>query len=447
MGLGLFGGGAAAARFLAEKGAKVTVTDLKSAESLAPSIEKLKDLDIAFHLGGHVESDFSEADMILVSPAIPKNSKYLQIAFDRGVPLETEMNLFFKLCRGVIVGITGSNGKTTTTALLHDMIKRRFQDALLGGNLGKSLLSEAEKIKPCQIVVLELSSFQLEDLGQIKRGPEHGILTNITPNHLDRHGTMEQYADAKKNVFRFQSENGITVLNADNEISAKCSDETPGRVLYFSRKTRLDEGAYLDGDKLVIAGKGEICRRGKVILPGDFNIENILAAAATADALGVGIKEIRQSAITFKGVAHRLEFLGIFSGVRCYNDSIATNPESTIGAIRAIKGRKVLMLGGSDKNLDFSGLAAAIKEAGTEAAAVTMGATGPKIAAALRSVGLEPAAEVKTLAEAVEAAFEIARDGDAILLSPASASFDQFENFEHRGNAFRYLVKKYEKGL
>ncbi len=452
MGLGLFGGGVAAARFLAEHGAKVTVTDLKSEKSLAPAMEKLADLALTFHLGGHVEEDFTGADMILVSPAVPKTSRFLKLAADAGVPFETEMNLFFKLCRGTIIGVTGSNGKSTVAAFLHDIIIRKHPDALLGGNIGKSLLLEAENVSPGRLVVLELSSFQLEDLGRIRQSPAHAVVTNITSNHLDRHGTFKAYLDAKKNIFRFRQGGGVTILNADDEECAACAGkvpegplggEVPGRVVWFSRKRPVEKGAFLRDGKLVLADGGEICARSDVLLPGDFNIENVLAAAAMAKALGMEKEHIRETAASFPGVPHRLEFLGTFGGVRVYNDSIATNPESTIGAIRTVEGPKVLLAGGSDKDLDFSALAREVKGLGVKV--VTLGATGPKIASALRSAGADVSAEVDTLAEAVRTGFEIAGPGWALLLSPASASFDQFENFEHRGRAFRELVKRYEK--
>lgn len=440
MGLGLFGGGAAAARYMAREGARVVVTDLRDEKTLARSVDALDGLDIEFHLGGHEEKDFTLCDLLVVSPAVPKESRFLKIAQKAGIPFETETNLFFKLCRGDIIGVTGSNGKTTTAALLYEIMKRSNPRAMLGGNIGRSLLEEAKKIKPKTPVVMELSSFQLEDLSFINQSPKHALLTNVTPNHLDRHGTFDAYVRAKSQVFLDQDEKGITVLNADDPTSADLMHEVKGRLRFFSRKRRVRKGAYLSGRDIVVTGRGTVASRDDVRLPGDFNLENVLAAAAMASALSVEVDDFCSAVRDFHGVAHRLELVGTFDGIRVYNDSIATNPESVIAALAAVDGPKVLLAGGSDKDLDFSALGEAVVKRGVRV--VTLGATGPKIAVAVRRAGGEPAAEVDTLAEAVTAGLDLAAEGDALLLSPASASFDQFDNFEHRGEFFKAEVAR-----
>ncbi len=446
MGLGLFGGGAAITRFLARHGARVAVTDLKDEEKLSASVEKLHDVEVRFVLGRHIESDFTDTDLLIVNPAVPRNSPYLQLAREHGVTFETETNLFFKLCPAPIIGVTGSNGKTTTTTLLGEMLRDLGVRVYVGGNIGVPLIEHVEEMTEDDLVVLELSSFQLEDLRAIERSPHVAVVTNISPNHLDRHGTMENYIAAKRAIVDFQRDGDIFVANARDEHLASWACTSSARVLRFSSQDRVHDGTYLDGSALrfeMDGDSGEICDRGEILLPGIFNVENYLAASAAALALGVRTETIRRIARTFRGVAHRLELFLEENGVRYYNDSIATTPESTIAALDALEGPIVLIAGGYDKKAPLYQLAR--KVIARCKAVVLIGVTGPQIAAELR--GCENAGALQVCEEgtdfeaAVGRAISLAEPGGCVLLSPATASYDMFANFEERGDTFKDLVR------
>ena len=346
MGLGLSGGGTGVARFLAHQGAKVTVTDLKPEKDLREPMAELAGLPIDFHLGGHRDEDFTGADLVVVNPAIPDSSREVAIAAASGVPLETEMNLFFKRCPALrIAAVTGSNGKTTTTAILGELLSRGPSTVHVGGNIGRSLLETP--IAPDDVVVLELSSFQLENLDALRRSPTVSVVMNLTPNHLDRHGTMAAYAAAKHVIVKHQRADDTKVLNADDPLVAALA--SPSRTRWFSMKRQAD--AYAHDDVIEMAG-GSIDVSGRRI-PGWFNLQNMAAATLAAAAVWPGALGMAQEVLTgFKGVEHRLELVGEVAGVTYYNDSIATNPESTLAALDTLRGGIVLLLGGRDKNLE-----------------------------------------------------------------------------------------------
>lgn len=443
MGLGLFGGGVGVIKYLASHGARVTVTDAKSAEQLRESIRQLDGFDIAWHLGRHDVSDFEKADLVVVNPAVPDDSPYVASAVRRGVPLETEMNLFFKLCKGVIIGITGSNGKTTTTALIGEILKSWGKSAVIGGNIGRSLLEEADDIPADSWVVLELSSFQLDNLASLGRSPHISAITNITPNHLDRHGTMEKYIEAKRAIIRFQKSNDIAVLNADDAVVSAMGSATAARKIFLTiRGAEVDGISYADGILRYDAVKIDISGRK---LLGWFNVQNMASAAAATLAVDEADQEgWRRSCETvfnsFKGVEHRLEFVGEYDGVRYYNDSIATNPESTIAALDALGGPFILIAGGYDKNLPFDALGREI--ARRVKRTILIGQTAGKIADAIeREKGGGEVTRAGSLKEAVAAAKGAAVRGDIVLLSPACASYDMFRNFAERGNLFKEAVR------
>lgn len=441
MGLGLFGGGVGVTRFLVRSGAKVTVTDLKGEVDLRESVSQLSSLPVEFHLGGHREEDFTGSDWVVVNPGVPESSPYLKMA--RG--LETEMNLFFKLCRARnVVGVTGSNGKTTTTCLIGEILKKGLPRTHVGGNLGGSLLERLDEIGPDDTVVLELSSFQLENLGALRRSPNVAVVMNLTPNHLDRHGTMENYAAAKRQIVAHQKEGEWKVLNWDDSVVRGFSRAAPSKNMYFSIRERVMRGARGDGNTIYLYLTGskytlDVSRRK---LPGWFNLQNMAAAAAASFvASGSRWEEWRDSAEevfnTFPGVEHRLEFVCEKRGVKYYNDSIATNPESTIAALDVLPGPIALIAGGYDKKLPFEGLADRV--AGRVRRLFLVGETGPKIAALVRGRGPE-VVESRSFDEAVRAAAEGAREGDTVLLSPACASFGLFRNFAERGRRFKEIV-------
>ncbi len=445
MGLGLFGGGVAVTRFLARHGARVTVTDLKGESKLAVSLEKLRGVDVRFVLGRHVDSDFTDADLVIVNPAVPRDSPYLELAREHGVPFETETNLFFKLCPAPIIGVTGSNGKTTTTTLIGEMLRGPGLRVYVGGNIGAPLIERVEEMTAEDIVVLELSSFQLEDLRAIERSPHISVVTNISPNHLDRHKTMENYIAAKRAIVDYQRDGDIFVVNARDDRLASWAEAARARVLRFSSQGRVHKGTYLDGSTLrfrIGYDKGKICDRDDILLPGIFNVENFLAASAAALALGVRTETIRRVARTFRGVTHRLELFHEEGGVRYYNDSIATTPESTIAALDALEGPIILIAGGYDKKVPLSALARKIADRCK--AVVLVGTIGPQIAAELRRCGNADALQVfeegTDFETAVRRATSLAEPGGCMLLSPATASYDMFANFEERGDTFKRLV-------
>ncbi|MBI2933810.1 MAG: UDP-N-acetylmuramoyl-L-alanine--D-glutamate ligase, partial [Planctomycetes bacterium] len=379
MGLGLFGGGVGVTRFLVKAGARVTVTDMKTPHDLRESVAALEGLPIELHLAGHREADFRDADFVVTSPAVPADSPWLGIARAR----ETEMNLFFKLCPARrIVGVTGSNGKTTTTALIGEILRRGPRRSWVGGNIGGSLLEDLEKIGPDDGVVLELSSFQLESLDALRRSPNVSVVTNITPNHLDRHGTMEKYVAAKRAIVAHQGEGDLRVLNADDAIVR--AFEGAGTA-WFSLKGRVD-GAWVEGERIHVGDETlDVSRRR---LPGWFNLQNMAAAAAATARAFPGWREAAEGALVeFKGVEHRLEFVGEVGGVKYFNDSIATNPESTLAALDTLAGPIVIILGGYDKRLPFEALGRRVRERCR--AAVLVGATAGAIEAAIGTGGCE----------------------------------------------------------
>jgi len=450
MGLGLFGDGQGAARYLATRGAQVTATDLRPAEKLAPALERLADLPITYHLGGHCQEDFTRCALVVASPAVPRGNVYLQAAERAGVPITSPMNMFLSLCPAPVAAVTGSNGKSTTTALMAAIVRALGVRTWLGGNIGICLLSDLERMSREDAVVLELSSFQLEDAAVLKWSPHVAVLTNVTPNHLDRHGTMEAYADAKRNIVRYQTAEDFAVLNAHCDEACRWAREgLPGRVRWFDAEAPagcLPEGVSLISGRLIRRDGPRhevLCTREDIPLLGMHNVENVMAAAAGAGCLGAGFEEVRAALASFVGLEHRLELIGEFRGMRFYNDSDSTTPASAIAAVRSFSGPVTLIAGGYDKKLDVSPMA---REAALGAEAlITMGQAGPLIAQKAREenalIGRSLLVrEVSTLSQAVDAAAELSMPGTTVLFSPGCASYDMFENCNHRGEAFKHLV-------
>ncbi len=454
MGLGLAGGGTAVARWLVREGASVLVTDLRGEADLRESVDALAGFPVAFRLGGHRESDFREADLVVRSPAVPSDHPLLRIARDAGIPIDTEMNLFWKRCRAPILGITGSNGKTTTTALCGEILKhvapalgaagRPVPRVWVGGNIGLPLVEVADEIDSGDLVVLELSSFQLEDLACLRRSPHVAVVMNLTPNHLDRHGTLEAYAEAKRQILRDQEAGDVAVLNADDLRVRDWAAACRSRVRLFTLGAPEPGQFGREGEVLVAELAGRAVRIGVAgrRLPGLFNLQNMVAAAAAtwdyagSRAPGAWAEAAANVFRAFPGVEHRLECVLEARGARYYNDSIATNPESTLAALEALPGPFVLIAGGYDKKLPFDALGRAVAEKVRDL--VLMGKTADAIEAAVRTAGgATRIRRVATLAEAVAAAVGLAQDGDYVLLSPACASFDQFRNFAERGRLFK----------
>ena len=446
MGLGLFGGGVGATRFAVGLGARVTVTDLRPEEQLAESLEALRGLPVRYVLGRHEEADFREADLVIVNPAVPLVSPFLEIARQAGVPLTTELLLFVERCAGRIVAVSGSNGKTTTTSLIGAILAAHDPRTVVGGNLGRSLLAEAASIEEGAPVVLEVSSFQLEWLGPARWAPEIGVLTNLSPNHLDRHGTFDAYVAAKRELLAHQPPTGAAVLNAADERLCEMAKSLPGRTFWFDSRGTCRPGAWVEDGEIILALERKpqpVMRARDIPLVGMHNRENVLAAVVAAGVWGVTSEVIADAVQAFKPVEHRLEFVREVGGVRYYNDSIATTPESAICALRSFEpGQLLLIAGGYDKKIPFDALGPEI--AARAGGLIVLGATAEKIACAAESAGFpaERIHRVGTLAEAVALTAKIARPGQAVSLSPACASYDQFRNFQERGLLFKSLVMK-----
>ena len=419
-GLGRFGGGIAVARWLVEQGATVLVTDQAPAEKLADSVAKLDGLPIEFRLGDQRESDFTGADLVVASPAIPPTNPLLAAARAAGVAVTTEIKLFVERCPATIVGVTGTKGKSTTTAMLGEILKRQFT-AHVGGNIGRSLLPDLDRIDATHVVVLELSSFMLEYLGAMRWSPHIAVVTYVSADHLEWHGSAEAYVDAKRNLVRFQRPDDFLVVCEENPAA-----------LAFAAHSRAKAVPY------GVAGRKPF----ELLVPGRHNQLNAQGAYAAAALLGVDNDSAGAALREFRGLPHRLELVHESSaGVRFYNDSIATIPEAAVLALESFPPRRVIhIVGGYDTGLPLTPLANAL--VGRAKAALCVGATGKKLVEMIGQSGLTGAADVYDcgdLATAMKLAKSIATKGDVVLLSTGCASYDQFTNFEERGETFAML--------
>jgi len=439
--VGLARTGMATALFSAGYGAKVTATDEKPETQLAEAAAKLRAAGIAVQLGGHRPEIFAEQDLIVVSPGVPAKLPQLDEARARGIPVWSEIELAWRLLRGKLIAVTGSNGKTTTTSLVTHILKTANIPTLVGGNIGVPLVALVESSMDTTVTVAEISSFQLETIEAFR--PEIGVLLNLTPDHLDRHASFEEYARAKMRMFENQLERDAAVLNADDpEITRRMPSR--GHIYWFSRQKRVAEGAFLRDDQIFFRLEGTevaLARRGDIQLRGEHNVENVLAGCAAAYLAGADPTAIANGVKTFQGVEHRLEFVAEVGGVNFYNDSKATNVDATVKAIEAFPGPLIVILGGKDKGSPYAPLREPLRQRAR--LALVIGAAAEKIASELGdAVAVEHAG---TMDRAVRIALERAKPGDTVLLAPACSSFDQFENFEHRGRVFKELVAKPEK--
>src|SRR5579863_3919236 len=431
--VGLARTGVATALFCAERGARVTATESRTERQVVESAAKLRAAGVTLELGGHQDKTFIEQDLIVPSPGVPADFSQLVAARKAGVKIWSEIELAYQFFNGSLVGITGSNGKTTTTALIEHILRGAGLPTLLAGNIGTPLISVVDRTKKNTVTVVELSSFQLELIDTFR--PNVGLFLNLTPDHLDRHRTLEAYGDAKARIFENQTGDDAAILNADDGASAAYAPSKP-QVYWFSRKQRVAQGAYLRGEEVILRIDGEdytVLRRGEIPLAGAHNLENVLAATIATKLAGAALPAIAAGVRSFAGVEHRLEFVADINGVRYYNDSKATNVDATLKALDAFPGRILIILGGKDKGSDYTVLQQPLREKAT--LALLIGAASEKIEQQLaRSVPVERAG---TLERAVEIASHSARPGDVVLLAPACASFDQFENFEQRGRIFK----------
>lgn len=447
LGLGLFSGGVASARYFSEQGAAVTVTDTKTADELRPSIDALADRPIRYVLGEHRDEDITGADLIVVSPAVPPDNGCIHLAQEHSIPLTTEMNLVFEHCPAPIIGITGSNGKTTTTSLIGTLLKAHDDRTLVGGNIGRSVLNDLADTSSDTRVVLELSSFQLQRLAWIARSPHIAVVTNLSPNHLDWHGDYEAYKTAKQHILRYQHKEDIAVLNADDEAVSEWAGLCAGRVFMFSVERPVEAGCFVQGGYVLFrdeTGDRRICPVDTLRLPGRHNLANALAAITVACLCDLPPSLIEDAVAAFNGVPHRLEWVGEINTVACYNDSACTTPDSTIIALKAFDTPVVLIAGGSDKGAAYDAMAEEIIR--RTRAVVLIGDTADAIEAAVRARSGSPPtiARAASMPEAVARSTALTRPGDVIVLSPGCASFGLFNNFEDRGAQFKAAVEAFK---
>ncbi|MFA5878037.1 MAG: UDP-N-acetylmuramoyl-L-alanine--D-glutamate ligase [Candidatus Staskawiczbacteria bacterium] len=434
MGLGLHGGGLGAARFFCAQGAKVLITDLKTKDQLQESLKKIKGFDIEFRLGGHDVADFIKTDLVIKNPAVPAGSPYLKIARENNVEVDTDMNLFFKLCNVPIIGVTGTKGKSTVATLAYEMIKTKYRDSILAGNIGVSPLEILSKISSDSKVVLELSSFGLDDL---TKSPNVAVVTNIYPDHLDRYASMEEYIESKKLIFKYQTKNDILILNYDDEQVRRFGDIAPSTTYFFSRDKKVN-GCYCQG-KSIFFNNEFVCNIEDLNIQGEHNVSNILCSILVAKLLDVPNKKIEKVIRSFKGVPHRQELIATKKGVKYINDTAATMPEAVIQALRTF-GRVILIAGGQNKGLDYNELVGEIK-GHVKTLILLPGTASEKIKNGLSGTGLK-IVEVSTMEEAVMKGSKLAVKNDVVLLSPGAASFNLFQNEFDRGEQFVKYVKK-----
>jgi UDP-N-acetylmuramoylalanine--D-glutamate ligase len=482
--VGLAREGEALTHYLLQQACHVVATDLRSPASFGDRLTPLADAGAELVLGGHPPSLLDGCELVFVSPGVPFDSALLDEARARGIPLSTESRLFCQMCPAPIAATTGSSGKTTTTSLLGEMLKadRRATsggdaDVWVGGNIGQPLIGKLDQIQASDQVIMELSSFQLEyfhpSANAHVRGadarwlpllcgwsPAVGAILNITPNHLDRHGSMEAYAHAKQAIVAYRRPWDIAVLGHDNPVTRAVGERLRGDVRWFSRCSMMERGACLSGQAgqttvmlrrmspTTRRQEESVCRVRDIQLRGEHNIENILAACAIADALGVSVEAMHHVCTTFTGVSHRLEWVGDVDGVHYYNDSIATTPERTVAALRSFAEPIVLLLGGRDKHLPWEQAAQMVltrtrhvvlfgEASGLIAGALTAASTRDK---GVQDGRRPPIHRCVTLDDAVAVAACVASPGDVVLLSPGCTSFDSFTDFAERGERFRQLV-------
>ncbi|MEE8348546.1 MAG: UDP-N-acetylmuramoyl-L-alanine--D-glutamate ligase [Acidobacteriota bacterium] len=438
--VGLARSGLAAANFLLGCGAQVTITDRKRREQLKDSMAQLEQ-PVQFSLGGHRLEDFLQADFIVLSPGVPSDLPELLDASRRGVPIYSEIELAYRFLKGRVIGVTGSNGKTTTTTLIGKLLATAGLECVVAGNIGTPLIQclgpPATAASSSTTYVVELSSFQLENIEKFKC--DVALMLNVSPGHQDRYPDFKDYLKAKERIFLNQSEEHCAVLNADDPHTLKMAADRRASAFLFSRKQTLEQGVFLDQQRIQIAWKGErhdLMPVGAVRLRGGHNLENILAATAAGFLSGVDQEAMAETFSTFEGVEHRLERVRAVGGITFYNDSKATNAESTLQALKAFDEALIVIMGGLDKGSDFSILVPLMKEKVKQL--ILLGVAGDMIEGILgKSVSTIRAQD---LPQAVELAHQEAAPGDVIVLSPGCASFDMFEDFEHRGQVFKEAV-------
>ena len=434
--VGLGKSGVASALFLNARGAHVTVSDTKTEDQLREEIPVLLEHGIAVETGGHGDRTFRGQNLIVVSPGVPVDAAPLVQARAQGETVIGEVELAAQFLSGPIVAVTGSNGKTTTTTLAGEIIVAGGFQTAVGGNIGTPAVSLIERVTSETVVVLEISSFQLETIQTFR--PKVAVVLNVTPDHLDRHRTFETYANAKARIFENQTAADFSVLNADDPTCVKMIKKTQAQVFWFSRNREVSRGAYVNDGRILFRdakGQHQVMLVSEIPLKGSHNLENVLAGVCIGMLMGCQAEQIRSAVRAFKAVEHRLEYVATVRGVQYFNDSKATNVDATIKALESFPANVHLILGGKDKGSDYSVLNELIRQRVKRV--YTIGAAAAKIESQIAEADIVHA---DTLETAVKRAAASATNGDIVLLAPACASFDQFNNYEHRGRVFKEIV-------
>ena len=437
--------GISAAETLLAAGARVTLADGKE-------LEKLKQTDgltgltgrATLALGRQDEALLDTMDLLIISPGISIHHALPQVALRRKIPVWGEVELAGRLCQAPIVAVTGTNGKTTTTTLLGEMMKTRYDEVVIGGNIGVGLAQAVGRVGADGYVVAEISSFQLEAAGTFH--PHIAVMLNLTPDHLDRHGSLDGYATVKEQIFANQTAQDYLVLNHDDVRVRDMAQRCRSRAFFFSRQIELETGAFVSAGAICLRWQGKtetVCRIDEMKLFGGHNVENALAACSAAYLAGVAPSQMAKLLREFSGVEHRIEPVATLEGVRWFNDSKATNPESSIKALEAFPGQVILIAGGRDKNTDLAEFMNLVKQKVDRL--ILIGEAAARFAAAAKAAGVKNIVQADSLAEAVEKARQLARSPQVVLLSPACASYDMFDNYEQRGRIFKQLVRKEER--
>jgi UDP-N-acetylmuramoylalanine--D-glutamate ligase len=439
--VGLARTGIATALFCAARGARVMATEERPEAQVTEAAAKLRAAGCVLELGGHREETFLEQDLIIPSPGVSPAMPALAAAHKQGITVWSEIELAWRFLRGRLVAITGSNGKTTTTSLIGHILETAGLPVIVAGNIGTPVISRVDETSDATVTVAEMSSFQLELIDELR--PDVALLLNLTADHLDRHASFEDYARAKAHIFENQRERDAAILNADDAVAPQYAPAR-AQVFWFSRTKRVASGAFLRGDEIAFRRDGAetvLLHRADIGLRGEHNVENVLAASAAALLAGAAPAAIVAGVRSFAGVEHRLEFVAEVNGVSFYNDSKATNVDATLKALDAFPGNLLVILGGKDKGGDFTLLREPLRQRARMV--LLVGDAAEKIGAQIE--GTVPLERPKTMDRAVRLAFERALPGDTVLLAPACASFDQFQNYEHRGRVFKQLVRQIEQ--
>lgn len=436
--VGLGKSGLAASRVLREKGAMVTACDIRSIKELGSSVDRLVDKGVKV-VHGYPTVTKKNTDLVVTSPGVPKTEPPLVEAKKAGIPVWGELELAYRFSPSPFIGITGTNGKTTTTALVGEILKKNRYPSIVGGNIGLPLVEEVVRLTPEHIVVAEVSSFQLENIEKFRC--RVAVVLNLTPDHLDRHYSLEGYLAAKAEILKNQQPEDYVVLNYDNLLTRMLAERATAQVVFISQQQILERGVYVKDKQIVINLDGEekpVIPVDEIRIRGTHNLENALAAVACTRVLGIEEEVIAQTLRDFAGVEHRLEFVTEVDGVQYINDSKATNPDAVIKALEAFPNPLILIAGGKNKGYDFTELAAKIKE--RVKALVLVGQAEPEIREAVEKTGFKNIHSAATFEEAVITASSLAEAGDVVLLSPACASWDMFKSFEERGDLFKKIV-------